>query len=99
MLIVDVKNVEKNVEELEVKYQYRLTQSVINDTEVYGIEVQRDDFKQGKLINLERNSINIISPIRGKVEEMLEKIWRYEVSPIHLVEVLGEEVDNCVFDF
>ena len=32
-------------------------------------------------------------------KSILEKLSINEVSPIHLIDIIGEEVDNCVFDF
>lgn len=48
---------------------------------------------------IERDSVDKISPNKDKVEVLVEKLHKYEVSPIHLIDVIGEDVDNCVADF
>ncbi len=63
------------------------------------VEVERKDFKDSDLINIERDSVDKISPNKDKVEVLVEKLHKYEVSPIHLIDVIGEDVDNCVADF
>ncbi|MNI91836.1 hypothetical protein D3C76_1826070 [compost metagenome] len=57
------------------------------------------DFNDENLINIERECINKISPVYNKVENMVDLLYKYRVSPIHLVDVLGETIDECVMDF
>ncbi|EGT5618211.1 hypothetical protein BUL45_03905 [Clostridium perfringens] len=96
-----VKNLckEINIEDKCYKFCYRLIETCFNGTKVYGIEVERKDFMDSDLINVERDSVEKISPNKDKVEILVEKLHKYEVSPIHLIDVIGEEVDNCVADF
>ena len=96
-----VKNLcnEVNLEDKCCKLCYRLIESYFNGTIVYGIEVERKDFKDSNLINIERDSICKISPNKDKVEVLVDKLYKYEVSPIHLIDIIGEDVDNCVADF
>lgn len=86
-----VKNLYKeiNLEDKCYKFCYRLIESCFKGTTVYGIEVERKDFKDSDLINIERDSVDKISPNKDKVEVLVEKLHKYEVSPIHLIDVIG----------
>lgn len=85
--------------DVEFRYSYRLIDKTFNNTTVYGVEVERKDYIGSRNIKLERDKIELISPQRYKVENMLFKLYQNQVSPIHLVDVLGQEVDGCVNDF
>ncbi len=45
---------------------------------MYGIEVERKDFKDSDLINIERDSVDKISPNKDKVEVLVEKLHKYK---------------------
>lgn len=96
-----IKNLCKEVklEDKCYKFCYRLTETCFKGNVVYGIEVERKDFNNEVLINIERDSIEKISPNKGNVESLVDKLHKYEVSPIHLIDVIGEYVDNYVADF
>lgn len=96
-----VKNLckEINIEDKCYKFSYRLIENCFKGTKVYGIEVERKDFMDSSLINIERDSVDKISTNKDKIEVLVEKLYKYEVSPIHLIDVIGEDVDNCVADF
>ena len=83
----------------EMKYMYRLTKSNYKGDQAYGIEVERQDLKRGQAINIERDNINLISNNKYKVNELLKLLYKNQVSPIHLVEILGEYVDGYIYDF
>ncbi|MDD7795667.1 DUF6514 family protein [Clostridium sp. 'White wine YQ'] len=94
---------EKAVEEVDLdiryEYSYRLTENLYDNVKAYGIEAERLLFKAEELKDVERESINLISPIYSKVEEMLNLIYKHKVSPVHVIDILGEKVDECVLDF
>lgn len=93
--------------DLTYHYNYKLirgfvTMQVGNEVlaiQSYGIEVERQDLKKGSVVNTVKESIQNISPQRHKVQELLRMIYKNGVSPIHLVEVLGEYVDTYIADF
>lgn len=85
--------------DVEFRYSYRLTNKEFHGMMVYGIEVERKDYVGAKNVNLERDKIDIISPEKDDVEKMLIKIWNNQLSPIHLIDVLGSYVDNNVYKF
>ncbi|MGL5087120.1 MAG: DUF6514 family protein, partial [Clostridium sp.] len=83
----------------ELKYTYRLTQNKYKGNEAYGIEVEKQQLKDGQTINIDRDRIDLISNNKYKVNNLLELLFKNLVSPIHLVEILGEYVDGYVYDF
>ncbi|MGL4740612.1 MAG: DUF6514 family protein [Sarcina sp.] len=93
-----VKSLVRNLNSGDVNYEYsyKIVSSLLNGQEVFGIEAERLDYKEEVLVNIERDLINIISFDLGKVEEMFSLVSEYIVSPIHLIDVLGEKVDLCI---
>lgn len=90
------------------KYYYRMVKSNIClssspdeniKIQCYGIEIERQDVVNESVVNIQRNCVKIISPYRHKVHNCLKKLFENNVSPIHLVDVIGEYVDQCVDDF
>ena len=99
MYIVDsLYNVTKN-EEKESRYAYRIISEDFYGGQAFGIEAERQDLIEGNVINIERDEIRKISNIEEKVKELLSLIHDNQVSPIHLVDILGEHVDEYVSDF
>lgn len=99
MKIVDSLNTTINVDGSDIKYIYRLTKSDYKGSQAYGIEVERQDCKNGQTVNIERDNIKLISNNRYKVNELLRLLYKNQVSPIHLTEILGEYVDRYIYDF
>lgn len=91
ILAKSVKHDEKLYE-----YSYRLTAIKMGKKEIFGLEVERFDYLDGELINIERDSIKKISDDVLKVAHLFDIISQNIVSPIHLVDVLSEYVDNYV---
>lgn len=107
--MIIVKNFMKTIanEKVEHRYFYRMIKDQIivssNDSvkklDAYGIEVERQDMCDGRLVNIERDRIKSISPYLNKVQVLLNLIFKGVVSPIHLIDVLGEYVDEYTYDF
>ncbi|SHF09540.1 DUF6514 family protein [Caloramator proteoclasticus] len=72
-----------------------------NELEIkcYGIEVVREDYDKNKIVATERERIDFVSTDRTKVIKLLIELQRNEVSPVHLLEVVGEYVDEWTSDF
>lgn len=88
-----------NVDNLECKYSYRLIKGDYNGMQAYGIEIERIDYDSNVLVNIERNQVKLISPQRHKVQNLLNLLYENNVSPIHLVDIIGEYVDEYIGDF
>lgn len=107
--MVIVQNLEKkHIEgEIEYLYNYRLIKSdiTINVTDrelkvqTYGIETERQDIKSGVITDISREAVTCISPYRHKVQGLLKLLYDNMVSPIHLIDILGEYIDEYVIDF
>ncbi|NEZ46710.1 hypothetical protein FDF74_05705 [Clostridium niameyense] len=65
----------------------------------YGIEIERQDFKGKNMINIEKDKIKNISPYRYKVHNLLKMLYENSVSPIHLIDIVSNYVDEYVFDY
>ena len=50
-----------NINEREVKYIYRMTEKNIRNRQAFGIEIERQDFNNGEVINLERDYVNLVA--------------------------------------
>ncbi|EYE88858.1 hypothetical protein Q428_05630 [Fervidicella metallireducens AeB] len=91
----------------EFIYRYFLLQSLkeinINDKSVeipsFGIGVVSEELNDGKIINIREDSIEHVSTYREKVLNLIEFIKANEVSPIHLIYIAGEYVDEWVNDY
>lgn len=83
----------------KIMYFYRLTQCETKTGQAFGIEVERQDLRDDVLVNIERDSVDIISTKEDKVRSILELLYQNNVSPIHLIDVIGAYVDECVEDF
>jgi hypothetical protein len=107
MVVVESLNRSEAVEGVTKNYFYRLvkgqvTLPVSGDkilVQSYGIEVERQDIENGEVVNIERDSVKSISPQRHKVQALLKMLHEHNVSPIHLIDVIGEYVDEYIIDF
>lgn len=86
-------------ENCKMNYFYRMTFGRFKGRQAYGIEVERQDVINGGLVNIERNSVNNISTDKEKVKRLFDLVSKNNVSPIHLIDVIGEYVDEYVSDF
>ena len=83
----------------ESKYIYRIVENSIRNRQAFGIEIERQDFEEGEVINLERDIVDIVASNQRKAEDILMLLFNNLVSPIHLVDIVGEYADLCVNDF
>ena len=83
----------------ESQYSYRMIKGEFVFGKAFGIEIERQDLIGGDVVRIERDSISNISNREEKVKELLDLVYKYQVSPVHLVDILGEYVDQYVSDF
>ncbi|AYD39375.1 hypothetical protein D4Z93_01985 [Clostridium fermenticellae] len=94
-------------EGIKYNYIYKLLKDKVMITykkqalelECYGIEIERQDLKDNKIINSEKDFVKNISPQKYKVYNLLKMLYNNGVSPIHLIDVLGEYIDEYIIDF
>jgi hypothetical protein len=107
MLVVENLSKVELVDGKKCRYSYKLIQSHfptkatdgIVSVNSYGIEVERQDIINNNIVNIERESIVNISSYRHKVHNLLKLIYDNSVSPIHLIDVIGEYVDEYTSDY
>lgn len=91
----------------EYIYIYYLTESTkdiaIEDLEVsvssYGIGIIREEIYEGKVIDTFEDRFDSVSPVKSKVMSLIDFLIDNEVSPLHLIDVIGESIDNWVTDY
>ncbi len=107
MMIVENMIRNEVCEDMKRNYFYRLTRNTVSLTlggdemkvQSYGIEIERQDVVNGSIVNIERDCVESISPHRHKVHNLLKLLYDRGVSPIHLIDVLGEYIDEYIVDF
>ena len=63
-----------------------------NKEYVYGIEIEREDIQGEKIINIEKESVDIISPKKEKVDDILNKLYTHK-KPLQLKNVPMENLN------
>ena len=86
-------------DDVEFRYAYRLIKRDYKGIIAYGIEIESKDYVGLKNINLERTNIDIISPHRYKVKQLLIKLYNNQVSPLHLIDIIGGYADEHAYEF
>lgn len=89
-MVLEKLIITRSINDIEMKYTYSLTKESLNNVQAYGIKVERVDIKDG---------VKYISTQRHKVKGLLNLLYKNEVSPIHLIDIIGEYVDKWVGDF
>ena len=107
--MVVIENLSKKVTEVDVKhnYFYRLVKSEISvlaydeptNVQAYGIEVERQDIVDDMVVCIERECVKNISPQRYKVKNLIKVLYDNTVSPIHMIDILGDYIDEYIVDF
>jgi hypothetical protein len=95
------------LDDMKKNYFYRLTKNKVSicigdgtmDVQSYGIEIERQDIVNGSIVNIERDSVKSISPHRHKVHSLLKLLYDNCVSPVHLIDILGDYIDEYIVDF
>ncbi|WBW99273.1 DUF6514 family protein [Oceanirhabdus sp. W0125-5] len=96
---------EKSIEDegLRRDYSYRIVEvegkkGAIKNKMFYGIEVERRDFINGELVNIERDGEKLISSDCEKVKSLFNKAYTYLISPIHFIDIFSNEIDELRFN-
>jgi hypothetical protein len=107
--MIIIENLSKKMMENDVKhnYFYRLVKSEMSvsmygeltQVQAYGIEIERQDILDDTVVFIERDCVENISPQRHKVKNLLKMLYDNNVSPIHMIDILGEYIDEYIVDF
>lgn len=65
----------------------------------YGLKEVMQKIVDGTAVSTHEDSILTISPNKNKILDMINFLKDNGVSPYHLVEVIGDKVDECAFEF
>jgi hypothetical protein len=84
---------------VEFRYSYRLIKKEYKGRTAYGIEIERKDFVGLENVNLESEKIELISAHRYKVKQLLAKLYTNQVSPLHLIDIIGSYADGQAYEF
>ena len=87
-MVLEKLIITRSIDDIEMKYTYSLTKESLNNVQAYGIKVDRVE-----------DGVKYISTQRHKVKGLLNLLYKNEVSPIHLIDIIGEYVDKWVEDF
>lgn len=107
MNIVDTLSRKITVDGIEYRYEYNIVKTKVllsdyglnKEVQSYGIEVERRDVSDGKVINIEREIVKNISPQRHKVQALAKLLSDNLVSPVNFIEVIGENIDDYIIDY
>jgi len=107
--MIVIENLNKKIADGDVthNYFYRLVKSQISvsmydeftKVQAYGIEIERQDLVNGIVVSIQRDCVETISPQRHKVKNLLKIVYDNTVSPIHMIDILGEYIDEYTNDF
>ena len=107
--MVVIESLSKKLIEVDVKYNYfyRLVKSEMSvsmddeptKVQAYGIEIERQDIVDNAIVFIERDCVENISPQRHKVKNLLKMLYDNTVSPVHMIDILGEFIDEDISDF
>ncbi|MBU3172357.1 DUF6514 family protein [Clostridium estertheticum] len=107
MVIIENLYIEITDGEVNYNYAYRLVKSHLSvsmygkltEIQAYGIEIERQDIINGTVVRIQRDCVQNISPQRYKVKDLLKILYDNTVSPIHMIDILGEYIDEYTSDF
>lgn len=85
--------------DVEFRYAYRLIKREYKGITAYGIEIERKDFVGLENTNLEREKIEMISAHRHKVKQLLTTLYNNQVSPLHLIDIIGSYAEEHAYEF
>ena len=107
--MIVIENLSKRVTENDTKhnYFYRLVKSEISvltngeftPVQAFGIEIERQDIVDDVVVFIERDCVQNISPQRHKVKNLIKMLHDHTVSPVHMIDILGEYIDEYTRDF
>ncbi|MGH4119411.1 DUF6514 family protein [Clostridium sp.] len=107
--MIIIENLSKKLMENDVKhnYFYRMVKSEMSvsmygeltQVQAYGIEIERQDILDDTVVFIERDCVENISPQRHKVKNLLKMLYDNNVSPIHMIDILGDYIDEYIVDF
>ncbi|MGL5617308.1 MAG: DUF6514 family protein [Sarcina sp.] len=96
MRIVESLEKKLTMEEVTYNYFYRVIETTFEGNKFYGIEVERQDYEKEKLTSIGREYIKYVAVNENETIEILQKLCDNLVSPIHLIDIVGEMSDRNI---
>lgn len=76
---------------------------LINESHInvpcYGIEISSERVVDGRTEDIYCDNISVVSSVKDKVINLIEFLKEKEVSPYHIIDIVGEYADEWVRDF
>jgi hypothetical protein len=69
------------------------------DVSCFGIEITSEKYFDDQLVDTYSNSVEAVSSVKERVVNLIDFLKKKEVSPVHLVDIIGEYVDEWTSDF
>lgn len=106
-MIIDTINCNLKCENGELEYVYNLTEKKLSlevegeEEEVvsYGVEAQSFIKTGEKRTLVSKEEIQVLTPYKHKAKEFISMLRRNEVSPIHLLDIAEEIIEEYYLDF
>lgn len=94
-------------EEISYIFRYYLLEDtkkiLVNESHInvpcYGIEITSERIVKGRIEEIFSDSVSAVSSIKNKVVNLIEFLKDNEVSPYHIIDIVGEYADEWIGDF
>lgn len=106
-MIIDTINCRIKCDDGELEYIYNLTERKLSlevegkEEEIitYGVEAQSYLVKENKKVLVFRDAIDVLTPYKHKAKEFINILKKNEVSPVHLLDIAEEIIEEYYLDF
>ena len=104
-MIVDTVKCKVKEDNGEFEYIYNLVENKLSlemckdNILAYGVEVQSFIKTNGKMVMVDKEEVKFISPYKYKVKEFMSMLEKNLVSPIHLIDIVEEVIEDYYLDF
>lgn len=106
-MVIETLTCNYNYEGQAVEYTYRLIERELNveldgdlqSIKAYGVEVESSRYDKEKYLDGMFEEVKYITPYKNKGSQFLHMLKRNMVSPIHLIDITEELVDEYYKDF
>lgn len=106
-MIIDTINCSIKCDDGELEYIYNLTERKLSlevkgkEEEIitYGVEAQSYMIKENKKVLIFKDAVEILTPYKHKAKDFINMLRRNQVSPVHLLNVAEEVIEEYYLDF
>lgn len=106
-MIIDTINCSIKCDDGELEYIYNLTERKLSlevegkEEEIitYGVEAQSYVVKENKKVLISKDAIEVLTPYKHKAKEFINMLRKNEVSPVHLLNIAEEVIEEYYLDF